>query len=315
MTDLDRLAAAAGASWGGFGQTPAPVAARENAVYRTALSDRTPVALRLHRPGYQDDAAIADELALCEALADAGFACPWPYRTTRGEFVGTLPGGAHRASVLQWIDGRPLATVPEKDMPLADRYAALGALLADFHLTADAVAPSLQARPGWDAARLTGAGCAWGDPVADPALTDDDRTVLLAGRDEARARLAQIGEAGRGPIHGDALADNVLLQGDVLYLIDFDDCGPGFRLYDLATALISLVGRPGFDTATAALLDGYLDAGGPLTSSALRDLPLFLMLRAQASAAWAHSRCASGDPRRAAYRARALALTRHLLED
>ena len=88
-----------------------------------------------------------------------------------------------------------------------------------------------------------------------------------------------------------------------------DDAGSGFRLYDLATALIPGAGTPGAAAMTGALLDGYAGAGGVLPADAADLLALFLMLRAQASSAWARGRTPPGDPRRARYRQRAVDLT------
>ena len=50
---------------------------------------------------------------------------------------------------------------------------------------------------------------------------------------------------GQGPnvfglIHADAHLDNVLFDGQQARLIDFDDCGFGYRIYDVAVALWEL---------------------------------------------------------------------------
>lgn len=312
------LALLAGTGWGGFLAAPKLIHHRENAVYFAKLSDDRPVALRLHRDGYQSDAAIAEEMAVCEMLADAGFACPWPYRLDDGGFLYPLPDGQTRATVLQWIDAPPLDQVPETTLPGPDRYRAIGALLADFHLTADVVLAPIKARPAWDIEALTGSPGLWGDCTRGAGISEAERAILSESRQAARARLATIRPEEYGLIHGDALPGNILWRDKTAYLIDFDDCGPGFRLYDLATALIGLCGestaRDIRDMAINALRTGYLEAGGPLHPRSFDDLPLFLMLRAQASAAWAVSRCAADDPRVAAYRARAMTLTWQFLD-
>lgn len=303
--ELESLAEAAAPHWGGFSGKPVPVALRENAVFRARLSEGPEVALRLHRDGYQSDEAVAEELAIVEALADAGFACPWPWRTRTGDFVARLRDDRTRASVTQWIGAPSLAETP----PDPERFSEIGALLADLHLTADAMAPQMAQRPAWDTAALTGTGGPWGDPSADPDLTDAERKLMAVSRAAARDRLATLPGPESGLIHGDPLAENILAGPDGLCLIDFDDCGPGFRLYDLASALIATAGTPDHAAAAKALTAGYLEADGPLPETAFADLPLFVMLRAQASAAWAQSRCERGDPRREGYRARALTLT------
>ena len=71
------LAAEAAAHWNA---TPMRlIRNRENAVFEVALPSG-PAALRLHRMGYQDDAAIRSELWWCAALAAQGVNVPasWP---------------------------------------------------------------------------------------------------------------------------------------------------------------------------------------------------------------------------------------------
>ena len=40
-----------------------------------------------------------------------------------------------------------------------------------------------------------------------------------------------------GLIHADMVHENILIDGSSLVIIDFDYCGFGYRLFDLATAL------------------------------------------------------------------------------
>jgi Ser/Thr protein kinase RdoA (MazF antagonist) len=54
---------------------------------------------------------------------------------------------------------------------------------------------------------------------------------------EARGQVEALAAAGLdwGFCHGDTLGSNAHLDGDVITHYDFDDCGPGWRAYDLAT--------------------------------------------------------------------------------
>ena len=74
MSDLPEIAA----QWGANGPVRL-IAERENAVYKI-LRDGTPMALRLHRAGYQSEAAILSELRWMQRLEEAGFACPKHWR-------------------------------------------------------------------------------------------------------------------------------------------------------------------------------------------------------------------------------------------
>jgi hypothetical protein len=69
-------AAEAAAHWGGA-HSLRLIRDRENAVFEAALPTGR-AALRLHRVGYQSEAAIRSELWWCAALADAGVPVPRP---------------------------------------------------------------------------------------------------------------------------------------------------------------------------------------------------------------------------------------------
>lgn len=60
-----------------------------------------------------------------------------------------------------------------------------------------------------------------------------------------------------GLIHADLHLGNALFHGGTVKLIDFDDCGTGPRLYDLAVAVWELRDRPDYPAFRDALIAGY----------------------------------------------------------
>jgi Ser/Thr protein kinase RdoA (MazF antagonist) len=60
-----------------------------------------------------------------------------------------------------------------------------------------------------------------------------------------------------GLIHADLHLDNALFAGEDVCMIDFDDCGFGFRIYDVAVALWELRHRADYDLFRDALIEGY----------------------------------------------------------
>lgn len=313
---LTGMATAAAAAWGRLAAAPVLVQNRENAVFRLRFDDGRDCALRLHRSGYQSPEGAAAELRLMEALADAGFACPWPQRTRDGALMAG-GAGARLVSVIQWIDAAPIGAGDRAlDGRVADHqdtYRRLGMLLADLHLTADAVAPHDLRRPSWDAEAFCGPEPRWGRFWEHPALTAPEIDLLLVARTTARLRLESLPPEQWGVIHADVLQENVLDANGQLYLIDFDDCGFGPRLYDLATALIQHVDAPVYSELRDALVAGYLAGEGPLPRDAFDDLELFVLLRALASAGWIAGRAGPVDPRQAAYVSRAVSCARRFL--
>jgi Ser/Thr protein kinase RdoA (MazF antagonist) len=83
-----------------------------------------------------------------------------------------------------------------------------------------------------------------------------------------------------GFCQGDALGGNAHLNGDVLTHFDFDDCGPGWRAYDLATYLwINAWRKP---QGVSERWEEYLHAYGGHRALAAVDLdaiPAFVAIR------------------------------------
>jgi len=90
-------------------------------------------------------------------------------------------------------------------------------------------------------------------------------------------------ELGTGPdvyglIHADLHQENYLFHRGHVRAIDFDDCGLGHFVYDLAATLSELRGRPDYAVLRAGLLRGYR-AVRPLRAEHERYLEVFYGLR------------------------------------
>jgi Ser/Thr protein kinase RdoA (MazF antagonist) len=121
----------------------------------------------------------------------------------------------------------------------------------------------------------------WGRFWENPTLAYGQKQLLETFRDHAQTALAQ-GDHDFGLIHADLLRENVLVDGDALRLIDFDDGGHGFRLFDLATTLFRIKDEPNATELSAALIDGY-QSTRPIN---ITHLPLFIALRACTYVGW-----------------------------
>lgn len=269
---------------------------RENAVYEIALPGSR-AALRLHRKGYQDAAAIKSELWWCAALALAGVAVPAALPARSGDLLVTLADGG-QASVMAWVPGEPLGEggVPFAEPPvrLADLHLSLGRLLAAVHTVTDRLTlPATFARPAWDIPGLIGETPFWGRFWDHPTASPAQRATLLRARDFLRNALtARENTLNFGPIHADVLRENVFVQGDALSLIDFDDSGFGFRLYDLGTALLQSLAEPHYPLIRDALLAGYAET----RRCDVQTVEMFTLARCCASVGWTMPRLDPADP-------------------
>ncbi len=293
MTPADHAAR----RWGGT--VHRLISHRENAVYEMRLPDGSKAALRHHRPGYQSLASIADELAWTAGLADQGFPCPRPLTTDSDDLLATEDGQVF--SAVTWLDGTPLAAQNLHDAQRQSTFAALGRLLSDLHRLTQGMGNIGAARPSWDLDGLTGPDPLWGRFWDTPPTNDPRRQKLAAARDTARDWLKGLKSPVQCLIHADALAENILGTPESLWLIDFDDCGHGYALYDLGVALTQHWDQPYLPDIAAALVDGY---GANVSPD---DLYKFMTLRCLASAGWVQGRMAADDPRTQTYVDRAVA--------
>ncbi|MFD0889173.1 phosphotransferase enzyme family protein, partial [Streptosporangium algeriense] len=112
----------------------------------------------------------------------------------------------------------------------------------------------------------------------------------LLGRLDARLR-ERLRRFGRGPeryglIHADLRLANLLVTGDgEPSVIDFDDCGFGWYLYDLAAALSFIEHDPRVPELVDSWLRGYR-AVAPLPARDEAEIWTFIMFRRLLLVAW-----------------------------
>jgi Ser/Thr protein kinase RdoA (MazF antagonist) len=306
LEQMQALALAALRGWDLKIESLAPIKIRENAVFRLDLADGGRAVLRVHRGGYHSDAELESEFAWMEALDAAGIPAPRVIRSREGrnfEVVATSAGHARQIDVFEWIDGRQLGSVESgigsDGAAVADQYHTIGAIAARMHNhTARWRRPAGFRRHAWDAAGLVGEQPFWGRFWELDALTPDQRSLLLRARTRIAGELADYGtEADRfGLIHADLVPENLLIDGPRVQVIDFDDAGFGWHLFELATSLYFITGEDIYPTARDALIRGYRSERA-LSDESLGRLPLFLAVRGTTYLGWVHTRQGSETAR------------------
>jgi len=277
------LAHQAAPLWGLSPDAITLAAQRENAVWR-AEGAGGPYALRLHRPGYRTADELRSELEWMAMLARGGLAVPRPVPSRNGRLVEDVGGTA--VDLLTWLPGQMVGKQGALD-GIGDRAGhmhRLGGLLARLHDLSDGwTPPAWFTRPRWDRPGLLGDAPLWGPFQTNPDLSDADRAAVDAARDRAQADLAARHDAlDFGLIHADAITENVMVDGQSLSLIDFDDGGWGYRDFDLATVLLRQLAAPDYPALRAALIAGYATRRAVDAAT----LDLMLMLRALTYLGW-----------------------------
>ncbi|HEY3764561.1 MAG TPA: phosphotransferase, partial [Gaiellales bacterium] len=164
----------------------------------------------------------------------------------------------------------------------------LGAVSARMHGHARRWAPpSGFERFRWDYATTLGADGHWGrwqDGLGMGAAELD-----LLGRLDAtlRRRLDAYGQGRErfGLVHADIRLANLLVSGEHVRVIDFDDCGWSWFMYDFATTVSFIEDHPDVPRLKAAWVDGYRSVA-ELDPADEAELDSFVMLRRLLLVAW-----------------------------
>jgi len=180
------------------------------------------------------------------------------------------------------------------EMPDADAhdlmpgFRTLGAVSARMHGHARGWAPPAGfERFRWDYATTLGPDGHWGR-WQDGLGMGAEELALLGRLDETlRRRLAAYGQAPDrfGLVHADIRLANLLVEGEHVRVIDFDDCGWSWFMYDFATTVSFIEDHPDVPELKAAWVEGYRSAA-ELDPADEAELDTFVMLRRLLLVAW-----------------------------
>ena len=301
LSRLEQLARAALPRWNLAAAQLSLLKYRENAVFKVTVSGSGErFVLRVHRPGYRTDAELRSELQWTAALIAAGIEAPAAVPTATGELFVTVSQEAvpqpRQCDLLRWVEGTIIGDVEAGQVASAEvvrssHYLA-GRLAARIHDHGEHWSrPAGFTRLSMDFDGLIGSRAYLGPYGACKLLSADQVALLDRARDGIAGALAAFGQTPDryGLTHGDFLPENLLREGDTLRIIDFDDCGFGWHVMDIATSLMPLLGERQYEDAFAGFVGGYRTVR-PLPDEHLEMLPVFLLTRAMTYVGWCGSR-------------------------
>jgi Ser/Thr protein kinase RdoA (MazF antagonist) len=262
----------------------------ENATF--ALSDPVSarrLVLRVHRVGYCTVQEIRSELAWINALRHDGvIETAAPLAGRNGELVQTLESPSGRPSryavAFEWVAGRE----PDAGVGIIHWFERLGELSAKMHAHARSwTLPPGFCRRRWDLEAMVGANGFWGSWRAAIGLDLAGIAVLERALGVIRRRIEHYGmEPQRfGLVHADLRLANLLVAEPHLRIIDFDDCGFSWFLYDFASAVSFIEHEPIVPDLLRAWITGYCRIA-PLSAAELEEIPTFVVLRRILLMAW-----------------------------
>lgn len=271
----------------------------ENTTFLVKGGSNFNAVLRVHRTGYHSQHAVECELDWIIALRHTGvIPSHMPIPGRNGHFVQTAESdaleGARMMVLFEHIDG----IAPSQSRNLEVSFRALGKVAAHCHNHAlKWKRPKGFERLTWDTKTILGPNAIWGDWRDAPNVDGDITSVLEKVETVVTQRLKAYGKADDrfNLIHADMRLANILISPDALNLIDFDDCGFGWLMYDFAAACSFIEDAPNLPVLKAAWLEGY-QKHRKLSAQDIAEIETLVMLRRMALLAWIGSHIEAPEP-------------------
>lgn len=259
----------------------------ENLTYQIETEAKRYV-LRIYRPGYHDPEELYGEILwqkrlkedTCLHLADI-------LEGKDGMLIqrAEIGGKSYDIAVFTFVPGKVLRDLSgEKLYCYMEKMGEITGILHK-HAIEWKDAGKLK-RFHWDFEDLAGKNARWGSFMEMKTLTPDQMKWYEEAVKIAEKRLQKYGKTKEryGLIHGDLNINNILADGETLYVLDFDDCGFGWFLYDLSTAVLEYFGET-MQRSLEALLKGY-QKYRKLPKEDLEEVETFVILRKIIRVGW-----------------------------
>ena len=271
----------------------------ENVTYLVTAENGYKAILRVHRKNYHNRRAIECELAWLDALAKDNVIKVPKY------FLGKNGNAVQQAQVsgldlprfmvlFEFLDG----IAPSEIGSLNDAFIELGTVAAKCHLHATQWSkPAHFERLIWDVETVFGDNPTWGCWRDAPEVTAKIKETLEQVENCIKIRLSIYGKSEErfNLIHADMRLANLLVDQNGTRVIDFDDCGFGWFMYDFAAALSFMENDPQVEIYKKAWLQGYQKIR-ILSSEDIKEIDTFIVLRRLALLAWIGSHIEAPEP-------------------
>lgn len=254
--------------------------------------------LRIHRPQYHTEQAIHSELDWVTSLREVQLVrTPAILPSGSGSRVikASDSSGEERFAVMfEYMNG----VEPTEDR-LVDDFVQLGAITARLHQHAKQwQRPSNFTRMVWNMETALGPNGHWGSWRDGLAMGPSELEVLGKLSQTIGKRLNAFGDGPDrfGLIHADMRLANLLVDGSDVTVIDFDDCGLSWFMYDLGSSVSFIEDHPLIPDMVDSWVTGYRSVA-PLSKEEEQELSTFIMFRRLLLVAWvgSHQDTATGQ--------------------
>jgi len=271
----------------------------ENATFKiTNPATGQDTVLRVHRPSYHTADAIQSELDWITALREVQLVrTPAILPNGSGQNVVTArdsTGEERHAVMFEYMPG----IEPTEDR-LVDDFVQLGAITARLHNHSKQwTRPANFNRMVWNMETALGPNGHWGSWRDGLAMGPNELDVLGKLSDTIGKRLNAFGSGPDrfGLVHADMRLANLLVDGPDVTVIDFDDCGLSWFMYDLGSSVSFIEDHPLVPAMTDSWVTGYRTVA-ELSAEEETELPTFIMFRRLLLVSWVgtHQDTATGQ--------------------
>jgi Ser/Thr protein kinase RdoA (MazF antagonist) len=273
------------------------IAVSENATFLVEVGGRRTMVVRLQRPGYVTEENVRSELEWIEALSgEGGVTTPAPIRGIDGQLVQVIAeaGGPRWTAVaFEHVDG---SVLEDHDDPTA-HFAEIGRVSGVLHEHSRRwVPPRGFTRFSWTLDDMVGPQARWGS-WANAPVSRSEAALLSRAQEIAVSSLSLYATTPEtwGLIHSDLRPSNIMVSSEALTVIDFDDAGYSWYLYDFASALTFYEHREIARTMAREWLLGYSEVA-PLSAQDLRHALDLSMIRRLTMLGWSTTHRADALP-------------------
>lgn len=272
----------------------------ENATYmvKNKITGEKDGVLRISRPGYHTLEELNSEMKWLNQINEyTPLIVANPIKGIDGRDIQIVTGDDEKQYFCVMCEYLPGETPDENnEEQMIKQFKYLGETTAYLHRQTEIWNGTERLeRIEWTYDTIIGDHAAWGSWKNFSEMTPEAEIILSKVSSIIKKRLERYGKNNNnfGLIHADLRLSNLILEGDQIKVIDFDDCGFGWHLHDLASALSFIEEKPIVPKLVNAWLSGYKKVL-PFTDTDFEEIDTFIMMRRLQLTAWLASHQESG---------------------
>ena len=256
--------------------------------------------MRISRPGYHTLSELHSELIwLKEIKKNTPIVVADAIPAVDGSCIQTVTNwkdsGEYICMVYEFLEGK--APDESDEQKIVKEFCSLGETTAYLHKQVKEWNDAGKIdRFVWDYDTMIGKTPRWGRWQDAKDMKPDGEKLLNRTCEVIKRRLCSYGKGKDrfGLIHADLRISNLLIEDNQIKVIDFDDCGYGWFLHDLASAVSFIEDNPIVPELIDSWLEGYRKIA-ELTQEDIHEIDTFIMQRRLQLLAWLTSHIDS-DP-------------------